>query len=145
MEEKLARAEQLGYDYLKSCKTQACSQAVLMAVQDVVGPRDDLLIKAAGPMAGGSRIGSLCGALQGGILALGMKYGPSGEEMRDLDKLLNSFEKAQKLYRFFEKEFDSRLCHEVIGGDLNDRFPETLGRLAAGMIVVVWLVRQLAL
>ncbi len=77
------------------------------------------MLKAVGPMAGGSRAGSLCGALQGGILALGMLYGAEGDEMSSLDALVESFQPVKRLYQEFEKAFGSRLCHEIIKADNN--------------------------
>ncbi len=57
-------------------------------MQERLGKVDPLMLKAVGPMAGGSRMGSLCGALQGGILALGMLYGAEGDAMSSLEALV---------------------------------------------------------
>jgi C_GCAxxG_C_C family probable redox protein len=91
-------------------------------MQERLGKVDPLMLKAAGPMAGGSRAGSLCGALQGGILALGMLYGAEGEAMGNLDALVESFQPVKRLYQEFEKAFGSRLCHEIIHA--NNDIPE---------------------
>jgi C_GCAxxG_C_C family probable redox protein len=88
-------------------------------MQERLGKVDPLMIKAVGPMAGGSRVYSLCGALQGGLLALGMLYGPEAEQMASLEALVESFEPVKRLYREFEKAFGSRLCHEITKGDFN--------------------------
>jgi len=83
-------------------------------MQERLGKVDPLMLKAVGPMAGGSRAGSLCGALQGGILTLGMLYGAEGEAMGSLEALVESFQPVKRLYQEFEKAFGSRLCHEII-------------------------------
>ncbi|MFQ6075873.1 MAG: C-GCAxxG-C-C family protein [Candidatus Bathyarchaeia archaeon] len=114
----LAEAEKRGYEYLRDHKTQACSQTVLLVIQELFGPRDDLMIKASGPLAGGSRSYSLCGALLGGVLALGMKYG--SEQLDSLDALIKSYEPVKELYRRFEEEFGNRYCIGIIGVDLNN-------------------------
>lgn len=79
---------------------------------------DDLMIKAVGPMAGGSRMGSLCGALQAGILTLGMLYGAEGENLGSQEALVESFRPVKRFYQEFEKAFGSRLCPEIIHANL---------------------------
>ena len=88
-------------------------------MQERLGKVDPLMLKAVGPMAGGSRMGSLCGALQGGILALGMLYGAEGDAMSSQETLVESFQPVKRLYREFEKAFGSRLCHEIIQANLD--------------------------
>ena len=81
---------------------------------------DPLMIKAVGPMAGGSRVGSLCGALQAGVLTLGMLYGADGEKLGSQEALVESFQPVIRFYREFEKAFGSRNCPEIIHADLNN-------------------------
>ena len=78
----LTEAEGRAYQYLHDGRTQACSQTVLVVVQEVLGQVDGLLLKACGPMAGGSRVGSICGALVSALLSVGMRYGAGLEELR---------------------------------------------------------------
>lgn len=77
------------------------------------------MLKAVGPMAGGSRMGSLCGALQSGILALGMLYGTEGDAMSSQEALVESFQPVKRFYQEFEKAFGSRLCPEIIHANLD--------------------------
>lgn len=114
----LEEAERKAYTYLSTRKTVSCAQTVLLTIQEIFGPRDDLLIKAVGPLAGGGRSYSLCGALAGGLIALGMKFG--SEKLDNLDSLIKSYEPGKELYRKFEKEFRSRYCIGIIGFDLNN-------------------------
>jgi len=79
---------------------------------------DELMIKAVGPMAGGSRMGSLCGALQAGLLSLGMLYGAEGEKLGSQEALVDSFQPVKRFYQEFEKAFGSRLCPEIIHANL---------------------------
>jgi len=76
------------------------------------------MIKAVGPMAGGSRVRSLCGALQAGVLTLGMLYGAEGEGLSSLEVMVESFQPVKQFYREFEKAFGSRFCPEIIHADL---------------------------
>jgi C_GCAxxG_C_C family probable redox protein len=89
-------------------------------MQEFLGKIDPLMIKAVGPMAGGSRTGSLCGALQAGILTLGMLYGAEGENMGSQEALVESFQPVKRFYREFEKAFGSRNCPEIIHADLEN-------------------------
>lgn len=130
-EQLLLEASRRGFENLYTRKTLSCSQAVLIAIQQLFGPEDALLVKAAGPMAGGSRVGSLCGALQGGVLSLGMHFGTSGEQMSNLNALLDSYQPVQQLYSAFEKAFGSRFCPEIIRADL-DRIEERQRWLDSG-------------
>ena len=55
-----------------------CSEAVLMAISESLGIENELIPKiATGFGAGVARSGELCGALSGGIIALGMVFGRS--------------------------------------------------------------------
>ena len=80
---------------------------------------DDLMIKAVGPMAGGSRVRSLCGALQAGVLTLGMLYGAEGEALSSQEALVESVQPGKQFYKEFEKAFGSRFCPEIIRADLD--------------------------
>lgn len=89
-------------------------------MQECLGKVDPLMIKAVGPMAGGSRVGSLCGAVQAGVLTLGMLYGAEGEKLSSQEALVESFQPVIRFYREFEKAFGSRNCPEIIHADLNN-------------------------
>jgi C_GCAxxG_C_C family probable redox protein len=89
-------------------------------MQEWLGKVDPMMIKAVGPMAGGSRVGSLCGALQAGILILGMLYGAEGEDMGSQEALVESFQAVKRFYGEFEKAFGSRYCPEIIHADLDN-------------------------
>ena len=53
-----------------------CSQAVLKALQDSLRIGDNLTYKAASAFAAGiARMGEICGALIGGIMAISLAYG----------------------------------------------------------------------
>ena len=80
---------------------------------------DALMLKAVGPMAGGSRARSLCGALQAGVLTLGMLYGAEGGNMSSQEALVESFQPVKQFYTEFEKAFGSRFCPEIIRADLD--------------------------
>jgi C_GCAxxG_C_C family probable redox protein len=118
-EKAVERAAEKAQDLMNREKGRAWSQAVLQVMQEVLlGRVDDLMIKAAGPLAGGSHVRSLCGALQGGVLTLGMLYGAEGENLNRPEALMDSIQPVKRLYHEFEKAFGSRLCTEIIRADL---------------------------
>ena len=114
------KAEELAYDYLSKKKTVSCATTVLLSIQEIFGPKDELLLKAASIMAGGSRSESLCGALAGGVLALGMRCGLEREKFGDIDALVEGYQPIMEYYRKFEAEFGSRYCYEIIQSDLSN-------------------------
>ena len=67
------QARKKAYDYELEC--HGCSQAVLLTFQELLGLQDELTFKAAGPLCAGLGMGKTCGALTGGVMVLGMKYG----------------------------------------------------------------------
>lgn len=102
------RAFQLEFDY--GC----CPQCVLTAVNEVLGGVSDDTIKAShGLSGGGTLIGKgACGALTGGLMALGTRKG------RDADKLdrgrgMANFQAGRKLAEKFEQEYGGVTCEHL--------------------------------
>ena len=91
-----------------------CPQCVLATVQETLGIVDDQTIKAShGLSGGGGLVGEgICGALSGGLLALGAKY---GRERANFDKgrYMNNFKKAKDLTERFRREFGGVTCKEL--------------------------------
>jgi C_GCAxxG_C_C family probable redox protein len=75
--------------------------------------------KMATPFGGGvSRLGTICGALVGGSMALGFCYGRTKAE--DKDKREKTYAKVQEMLREFEKEFGTLQCKGLIQLNLMD-------------------------
>lgn len=99
-----------------------CAQSVLLTMFEHWKGEDDLIPKIATAFGGGiGRCGSVCGALTGGVMALGIKYGTNKPS---LEKRLKAYELAHRFYKQFEKQHGSVLCRELIGYDLSN--PEEL-------------------
>jgi C_GCAxxG_C_C family probable redox protein len=128
---KLAAAEKRANELMD--KYHNCAQCALVAVQDMSGLKDDLLAKASSGFGGG--IGgtqSVCGALTGAALALGMKYGrdmsyltgPSEEAIKKQGEVI---EQVARLAKWFEREFGSVNCKDLrkshMGTDLSMGVP----------------------
>jgi len=99
-----------------------CAQSVLSTMFEHWNGENELIPKIATAFGGGiGRCGSICGALTGGVMAIGIKYG-TNEPF--LEKRLKAYELAQKFYEGFERQHGSVLCRELIGYDLSN--PEGL-------------------
>lgn len=73
-EKTLAKVQEKAFEYEKNY--YGCSQCVLLAVQEAFGLESEETFKAATGFAGGIGFrGSVCGALTGGIIPIGLKYG----------------------------------------------------------------------
>jgi C_GCAxxG_C_C family probable redox protein len=118
-EEILNEAERKAYKY--ELAQAGCSSSVLLAIQEVFGLMDEPVLKAASGLAGG--IGgthSACGALTGGVMALGLKYGWGFKEIegllkesKDDTRSLTVFMLSRKLSERFIEEYGSTLCHDI--------------------------------
>jgi C_GCAxxG_C_C family probable redox protein len=68
--------EEIGRKALEYDKFSGCSQAVLLALQEAFKIGDEKSFKSATVISGGvARRGETCGALIGGLLALGLVVG----------------------------------------------------------------------
>jgi len=106
------KAYTLAYEFEQ--KYGACSQCVLAALQETVGSIDNEVFKAAYALAGGgAKTGQgTCGALAGGMLAIGAKY---GRERADFETVRSTEAStlAKILYDRFVDEFGSPICAAV--------------------------------
>lgn len=89
-----------------------CPQCVLLAVRDVIGFISSDLIKASHGFSGGSGLlgKGTCGALSGGLLALGSKYGRDLADPNHI-KTKKCLEMSKELIERHEKELGSFTCH----------------------------------
>jgi C_GCAxxG_C_C family probable redox protein len=93
-----------------------CSESVLLAVSFCLGVKSDLIPKiATGFGAGVGRCGYICGAVSGGVIALGIKFGRS--EPLKQDQPPHWF--AQELVKRFIHEFGVVTCRELTDCDLS--------------------------
>ena len=116
-EAMVRESERRGYFYDKY--TGCCAQSTLLPIQELFGLGDKMTYKAATLFFGGvSGSGHTCGALVGGVMALGLKYG------REQPNVERSHSEVQgiglRLVRWFEKEYGTTSCRELIGYDLTD-------------------------
>jgi len=106
------RAYELGFE--KEKKFGACSQMVLTTVQELLGTIDDSLIKASHSLAGGGAgcEDGTCGALAGGLLAIGSEFGRDVQKFgEDVDATYKELGKI--LHDRFVNGFGSVVCSDV--------------------------------
>lgn len=118
-----------------------CAESVLKALARSFADREVDSAVATGFGAGVGRSGSLCGALLGGVMAIGLRAGrqrPDDKEtMEQVHALVGEFQAA------FEREFGSRYCKELTGYNLADpeereKFHSDPGRRERCGAFVVW-------
>ena len=107
-------------DVIQSAKSYAtggflCSESILLAISDWLGIQNELIPKmATGFGAGIGGFGSVCGAISGGIMALGLKFGRNEITKQET----KPYWFALDLLKRFEKEFGCITCQELTGCDI---------------------------
>lgn len=93
-----------------------CAESVLLAVAEAHGQAHPMIPRIATGFCGGvSRTSGMCGALAGGIMALGLLTGRSTpQETRDLCYAL-----SHRLVGRFREQFGSTQCTEILGCDIS--------------------------
>jgi C_GCAxxG_C_C family probable redox protein len=124
MKQRTSWFQEKAADYFK--QDYNCAQSVLLAMQEYYDiPKNELIPRIATAFGGGiGRRGSICGALTGAIMSIGLKYGTDKTVLIEKEK---AYKIALKFYDQFAKECGSPFCKELIGFDLTD--PEDLEKL----------------
>ena len=92
-----------------------CAESVVVVISEELGICSDLLPGVATGFCGGiSKTCGMCGAVTGGILALGMVFGRRSKD----DSAQLVYEAVQELNSSFMEAFGSTNCLELTGCDL---------------------------
>ena len=96
-----------------------CAQAVLYSFSDDLRLDKNTALKlACGFGAGMAKKQEICGAVSGGIIAIGLKHGRGEEQDRKVTE--NTYQKVRELMSRFESKHGTCLCHILLNGcDLN--------------------------
>lgn len=97
-----------------------CAESVLLALYENMEPecKNELIPKIAAGFGGGiGRCGSLCGALTGSIMAVGIKYASNETGVEKREK---TYANGKALYTQFEKQHGTVLCRQLIKYDLSN-------------------------
>ena len=89
-----------------------------------LGIESPVVPRVATPFGGGvGGMGSVCGAVVGAVIAIGLKRGREEPEQ----PRVQAYAPAQQFYRRFQQEMGSVICRELTGIDLST--PEGLKQL----------------
>lgn len=113
-ENLIARAEERASNFFRQ-KKFFCSEAVLYTINDLLEePLPSEVVKlASGFPVGIGKSKCLCGAVAGGVMALGLEYGREkpGAEMPE-----ESFKYSAALHDFIIEEYGSTCCRVLTAG-----------------------------
>jgi len=102
----ISKSELLG----KMCSGRNCCQCVVGAFADRLGYGEEELEAIAAGFGGGMFRGETCGAVTGGILALGCAFGDDKERMH---------EKTARFQTEFIDRFGATMCRDLLGYDFS--------------------------
>jgi C_GCAxxG_C_C family probable redox protein len=108
-QEILDRAQQRAeeYEYL----SHSCSKGSALAVMEEFGLGNMEIIKALSPFPGLGMMGWICGAVTGGLIALGLYFG--SEDLLNYDGTGSTMTAARKFIPRFEEEVGTILCPKI--------------------------------
>ena len=111
MEEHIKKVKSTAEEYLRNGDYN-CSEAVFTVINDYLNnpmPKEAVCLASGFPVGMGMA-GCTCGALAGGVMALGLKYGRKVPKI----KTPGMFRAAKKLHDDFKEQFGSTCCRELI-------------------------------
>ncbi len=93
----------------------SCPQCVLAALYETLSVGDPKTIQASDAMAGGTSLSTegTCGALVGGLLAIGSVVGRTYEDFSAGKRKRRVFQYSKKLYDKFVEEYGSPRCKDI--------------------------------
>lgn len=118
--EILDRVQRLGeeYEYL----SHNCAKGSALAVMEEFGLGNVVIIKALSPFPGFGMMGWICGAVTGGLIALGLYFG--SDDLVNYEATGRTMTAARKFIPRFEEEVGTILCpklqEDVIFGSYMD-------------------------
>ena len=96
-----------------------CSQSVMLTMQELLEIPERGVLKAATGFGGGiGNVGSLCGALAGGVMTLGLLYGRA--ESSELTEKEKTYLLCAQWHERFVEAIGGSSCREILGVDLRD-------------------------
>lgn len=98
-------------------KGYSCAQSVLRAFAQELGMDPEMATRVAGTFGGGvARTGRLCGAVTGGLMAIGLCY--SGTDPDDIGAKESTYTLARRFMEQFEAKYGSLDCPGLLGLDI---------------------------
>lgn len=95
-----------------------CAQAVSSVFARDAGVPEEVVLRAAtGFGAGAGRTGGMCGAVSGGVLAIGLLCGSAGADEKEAKELTYAF--TREFIARFARKNGTVSCTELLGCDLS--------------------------
>jgi len=92
-----------------------CAQAILYSFKDEINIDGDTALKmACGFGAGMGRKGEVCGAVTGGIIVIGAKYGRGENDEKTATE--KTYTKTRELMNKFETKHGAFICRDLLNG-----------------------------
>ena len=96
-----------------------CSQSILATFMEILGIEDEKVLMAASCLAGGATRCLTCGAITGGLMVLGLRYGR--RRLEDGPEAVGpAMEPAGEFVDRFVEEYGETGCRELTGYDFRD-------------------------
>ena len=111
MNEAVKKAKETAENYYRN-GDYLCSEAVFTVINDFLNnpmPKEAVCLASGFPVGIGMA-GCTCGALTGGVMALGLKYGRKTPKV----ETPGMFEAAKKLHDDFKEQYSSTCCRALI-------------------------------
>jgi C_GCAxxG_C_C family probable redox protein len=90
-----------------------CAQSVLFAFCDEIGMEENSALKVAcGFGAGMGRCQEVCGAVSGGIMVIGAKYGRGANDEKSSKEI--TYTKVQELMKRFTDTYGTVICRKLL-------------------------------
>jgi C_GCAxxG_C_C family probable redox protein len=114
--------KEIGRKALEYDKYSGCSQSVLLALQEAFNIGDLESFKAATVLSGGvARKGETCGAIIGGLLALGLVVGREDitdtqayrDAMKPSDEIITEFQRRLQYTFGFDVPLENTICRNI--------------------------------
>ena len=114
-------------------KCHGCAQVIVQTFLDVFEENNTPVSMASSPFAAGLALtGNNCGALIGGLMALGLVYGRK-DVAEGMEGILAGIRPMRKLVNYFQETYHSPNCSEITGTDLADPEKATVYFDAGGL------------
>lgn len=104
--------------YARHTEGYNCAQSVLAAYASALGLEETAAMKVSTGFGGGlGRLGSVCGAVSGAVMVLGLKYGmTAGADAQAKDR---TYTLVRELAAQFKARHGVLDCRDLLGCDLN--------------------------
>ncbi|KYK33824.1 MAG: C_GCAxxG_C_C family protein [Theionarchaea archaeon] len=93
-----------------------CAESVLLGLSDFLNEPCDCIPRIATGFGGGMKTGSVCGAVSGAVIAIGLHYGR--KTAQDTEKRDLCYERVQEFLSAFKREHQTIICRDLLGVDI---------------------------